>query len=171
MQKTIPNPRGTPRLKLSSPALSSAAAVLLAAAFAVTTVCPAPPTPQQPAAASQLRTNTTSPPPSNLKVLPKDLTGEQVHEIMHKWAARWGRNAAPATPPTPTTSAPTGRPRLNFADDSKPEKHTARLMSRWLKKSTRSTWARSTTPATPVTCGTCHRGHLEPGTVRRPARA
>src|SRR6202035_1974336 len=68
------------------------------------------------------------PAPTNLKVLPKNLTGEQVMDIMHKWEADLGTNCGHCHTPDPNNIGPNGKPRLKFADDSKKEKATARLM-------------------------------------------
>ncbi len=68
------------------------------------------------------------PAPTNLQVLPKDLTGQQMREIMEHWAGSLGVHCDTCHAADPKNIAPNGRPRLNFADDSKPEKNTARLM-------------------------------------------
>jgi hypothetical protein len=125
---------------------------------AVTTVAqaPQPPHPHPPA-----------PPPTNLKVLPKTLTGEQVHEIMHKWEADLGAECDTCHMVDPTKKSPNGRPVLNFPDDSKKEKETARMMLKMTIEINKTTSlvdsSRSTDPAAKtVSCGTCHRGHLDP---------
>ena len=35
-------------------------------------------------------------PPKNIKVFPKDMTTEQIHEIMHKWTGDLGVGSGPA---------------------------------------------------------------------------
>jgi hypothetical protein len=103
-----------------------------------------------------------APPPSNLQVLPKTLTGEQVHEIMHKWAAALGTECTTCHAEDATRKMPNGRPMLNFADDSKPEKTTARLMARMVHDINSNYIGKLDNPGEPVSCATCHRGHLEP---------
>ena len=108
----------------------------------------------------------TYPAPTNLKVLPKDLTGQQVHEIMEKWAGSLGVHCDTCHTADPNNIGPNGRPRMNFADDSKPEKNAARLMATMTHKINEETI--SMLPSKPgeepgkVMCGTCHRGHLKP---------
>jgi mono/diheme cytochrome c family protein len=102
------------------------------------------------------------PAPTNLKVLPKDLTGDQVHEIMEQWEAALGTHCATCHTADPNNIGPNGRPRLNYADDSKPEKSTARLMFKMTDVINRNYVGTIESSGAPVTCGTCHRGHLGP---------
>ncbi|MGA2339332.1 MAG: photosynthetic reaction center cytochrome c subunit family protein [Terracidiphilus sp.] len=87
------------------------------------------------------------PAPTNLQVLPKDLTGQQVHEIMEGFA--------------------NGKPRLNFADDSKDDKKIARIMLT-MTQQINADYISKASAMDPdamgmkVTCGTCHRGHEMP---------
>ena len=48
------------------------------------------------------------PPPTNLKVLPKNLTGREVREIMEKWAGSLGVHCDFCHVAIPTRSVPTG---------------------------------------------------------------
>ncbi len=102
------------------------------------------------------------PAPTNLKVLPKDLTGEQVHEIMEQWEAALGGHCGTCHTPDPKNIGPNGRPRLNFADDSKDEKATARKMYQMVEEINEKYISKIDSSGDPVTCGTCHRGHLGP---------
>ena len=110
----------------------------------------------------------TYPAPTNLKVLPKDMTGQQVHEIMEGWAGSLGVHCDTCHAADPKNLGPNGRPRLNFDDDSKPEKEMARIMytmtedmkTNYIKKV--ADMDKMESPAAPLTCGTCHRGHLDP---------
>jgi hypothetical protein len=103
-----------------------------------------------------------APPPTNLQVLPKTMTGEQVHELMHKWEAALGTECGTCHAADPNRKGPNGRPMLNFADDSKPEKTTARLMYRMVEEINSQYIAKLDNAGEPVGCGTCHRGHLDP---------
>ncbi len=103
-----------------------------------------------------------APAPTNLQVLPKNLTGEQVHHIMHQWAAELGTECSTCHVADPKNVGPNGRPRMNFADDSKPEKSTARLMYRMTEEINSKYISMVDNSGMPVTCGTCHRGHLSP---------
>lgn len=104
----------------------------------------------------------TFPEPKNLKVLPKNLTGEQVHEIMEQWEGALGGHCGTCHTPDPTNIGPNGRPRLNFADDSKDEKQTARKMYQMVQEINQNYISKIDSSGAPVTCGTCHRGHLGP---------
>jgi hypothetical protein len=146
-------------LKPSSPSLPVAAtALLIAAVFAAVTVAQAPQAPPPPAGGPPH----TYPAPTNLKVLPKNLTGQQVHEIMEKWEGSLGAHCNTCHAPDPTNIGPNGRPRLNFADDSKPQKSTARLMYKMTEDINGNYISMVENSGAPVTCGTCHRGHLGP---------
>lgn len=146
-------------MKPSSPTLSAAAAALLAAALAVTAFAQTPAPQPPPAGAPQ---HHEAPAPTNLQVLPKNLTGEQVHEIMHKWAAALGTECGTCHAADPTRTGPDGRPRLNFALDTKPDKATARLMATMVHEINSQYIAKLDNGGEPVSCGTCHRGHLDP---------
>jgi hypothetical protein len=100
--------------------------------------------------------------PKNLQVLPKNLTGDQVHEIMEGWAIGLGVHCHTCHAENPNDIGPNGRPRLNFADDSRPEKRTARIMYTMMEDINTNYIAKIESSGEPVTCGTCHRGHLAP---------
>jgi hypothetical protein len=102
------------------------------------------------------------PAPTNLQVLPKNLTGAQVHEIMEKWEGELGTSCKTCHAADPKNLGPNGKPRLNFADDSKDEKKTARKMFKMVDAINSNYIAKIDSSGEPVTCGTCHRGHLSP---------
>jgi cytochrome c553 len=102
------------------------------------------------------------PEPSNLKVLPRNTTGEQIHEIMHKWSAELGTGCKTCHVVDAKNVGPDGKPRLNYADDSKEEKRTARVMFKMVEDINANYVAKIDSSGAPVTCGTCHRGHLGP---------
>jgi Photosynthetic reaction centre cytochrome C subunit len=108
------------------------------------------------------------PPPTNLKVLPATLTGQQVHEIMEGWAGDLGVHCNNCHATDPKNLGPNGRPRLNFASDEKDEKQMARIMAQMTEDIKKNYVAKVAAmdkmdePAAPLTCGTCHRGHLDP---------
>jgi hypothetical protein len=119
----------------------------------------ATPNAQQPSGTPAKRTYPT---PTNLKVLPKELTGEQVHEIMEQWESEIGGRCGTCHAADPKNIGPNGRPRLNFVDDNKPEKETARKMYQMTDGINLNYIAKMDSSGAPVTCGTCHRGHLGP---------
>jgi hypothetical protein len=131
----------------------------VAAMFAVAALAQAPAEQQPPA---QEHHHHDEPAPTNLKVLPKTMTGEQVHDLMHKWEAQLGAECSTCHAADPTRKGPNGRPMLNFADDSKPEKNTARLMYKMVEEINSKYIDKVENSGVPVACGTCHRGHLDP---------
>jgi len=156
-------------LKTSSLSLPAAALALLAASlFAVPTVAQAPQAapPQAPGSSPQAGGPPPGPrnlpAPTNLKVLPKNLTGQQVHDIMEQWEGSLGAHCSTCHTADPKNLGPNGRPRLNFADDSKEEKITARLMFQMTEDINKNYVTKVPNSDMPVTCGTCHRGHLGP---------
>jgi hypothetical protein len=152
------NQRGIFRLKI---ALRCFAAVL-ATAFVIATSLSAQQPAGSPPAHEHEHAHGPSPAPTNLQVLPKTMTGDQVHELMHKWEASLGSECSTCHAADPKNLGPNGKPRLNFADDSKPEKTTARLMVRMVEEINTQYIGKIENSGEPVTCSTCHRGHLDP---------
>ncbi len=107
------------------------------------------------------------PPPTNLKVLPRNLTGREVREIMEKWAGSLGVHCDTCHVAEPGKIGPDGWPQLNFPDDSKPDKQIARIMYTMTQQINADTISKAMDldpdgMGSPVTCGTCHRGHKMP---------
>jgi Photosynthetic reaction centre cytochrome C subunit len=102
------------------------------------------------------------PPPTNLKVLPKDLTGAQVREIMHRWEDALGVDCATCHVRNEKDLNANGEPRLNYADDSKPEKQAARVMYTMVEDINANYVAKIENSGVPVNCWTCHRGRIAP---------
>jgi hypothetical protein len=100
--------------------------------------------------------------PKNLKVLPKDLTGAQVRQIMSGWADQLGGDCSTCHVRNANDIGPNGRPRYDFADDSKEEKKTARVMYTMVQSINANFISTVPNSGMPVVCGTCHRGHLSP---------
>jgi hypothetical protein len=153
---------------------STVGALLLAAA-----VCTSAQSPQDqpPAGAPQqagARPMRNFPAPTNLKVLPKDTTGRQVREIMETWAGSLGVHCDTCHMADPNNVGPNGRPRLNFPDDSKPDKQIARIMYTMTEQINKDYVSKAMAmdpdgEGKPVTCGTCHRGHEMPETYVIPS--
>jgi Photosynthetic reaction centre cytochrome C subunit len=146
-------------LKITSLSLPAAAASVLGLAlFAVTTVAQAPPPP------GGDHPHPPAPAPTN----PKTLTGDQVHEIMHGWAKALGTQCDTCHTADPVKKMPNGQPALNFADDSKKEKETARAMVKMTMDinqnyTSKVESSKNNAPeAKMVGCGTCHRGQVDP---------
>lgn len=157
----------------------AAASLLVVVVFAAAAVAqapqdqPAPPTPPAAAGSPQQGAPPAGhpmrnyPAPTNLKVLPKNLSGREVRDMMEKWAGSLGVHCDTCHAADPKNIGPNGRPRLNFADDSKPDKQIARLMytmtEQMNKEYIRKAMEMDTDDeGSPVTCGTCHRGHKMP---------
>jgi len=149
-------------LKRTSPFLSALVSAVAVAAFAAAAVSQEPQAQQQPAGNPPAHHHPPNPTPTNLKVLPKDMTGDEVHELMHKWEAALGTECSTCHAADPKNIGPNGKPRLNYADDSKPEKNTARLMYKMVEEINKNYVSMVENSGVPVSCGTCHRGHLEP---------
>jgi Photosynthetic reaction centre cytochrome C subunit len=147
---------------LSASVAVVAAAIVSASAFSPVNAAQQPATQAPAAQATAPHVHPPNPTPTNLQVLPKNLTGDQVHEIMHKWEADLGGSCSTCHAADPKNIGPNGRPRLNFADDSKPEKATARLMYKMTEEINTQYISKVDNSGDPVTCGTCHRGHLGP---------
>ena len=155
-------------MKPSSLLPSFAAAALLAAQVFAAAQSPAgqnstPQGPQQPGS----RPMRNYPVPTNLKVLPKDTTPAQLHDIMETWAGSLGVHCDTCHMADPKNVGPNGRPRLNFADDSKTAKQIARVMYTMTQKINSDYISKTMemdedNDGSPVTCGTCHRGHKMP---------
>ena len=107
------------------------------------------------------------PPPTNLQVLPKNLTGRQVRDIMETWAGSLGVKCEFCHTADPKNVGPNGRPRMNYADDSKPDKQIARIMVTMTQQMNKDYISKAMDldkdgMGKPITCGTCHRGHEMP---------
>jgi hypothetical protein len=150
-------------LKTSSMPLSAVAAALLAAVIVtVSTAAQAPQQPNQPLNDGVAHRVRQFPAPTNLQVLPKTLTGNQVRDIMEGWSRNLGVHCDTCHTADPGKKGPNGWPVLKFADDSKPEKKAARLMVKMTGDINENYVSMVDEGKGKVTCGTCHRGHLKP---------
>lgn len=101
--------------------------------------------------------------PVNLKVLANQhLTMRQVREIMEDWTDEIGGDCSTCHVRNTKLLISAGAPRYNYADDSKQEKKTARVMYSMTQSINERYLATVPNSGIPVTCGTCHRGHLSP---------
>jgi len=148
-----------PSLKSQSAAI---VALLAAEVFVVTTTAQAPQAAQGAASAPPPPPARAFPAPTNLKVLPRDLTGQQVHDTMERWESSLGIQCAGCHAEDTDNLGPDGRPLLKFADDSKPMKSVARIMYTMTDEINTRYIARIDGSGVPVTCGTCHRGKMGP---------
>ena len=150
-------------MRLSSLIPSTAAAALLAVAVLANAQAAPQPGPP-PGGGGQMRNNAA---PTNLKVLPKDWTGRQVRDTMETWAGSLGVGCNNCHAADTSNPGPNGRPRMNFADDSKTDKNIARIMYTMTQQINADYISKvmdmdKDGMGSPVTCGTCHRGHKMP---------
>jgi Photosynthetic reaction centre cytochrome C subunit len=144
---------------------SGAVALIGAAIFACASIAQAPQTPPPAGPGGPPR---SYPAPTNLQVLPKNLTGQQVRDIMEGYEAALGQHCSYCHAADPKNVGPNGRPRLNYASDEKDEKKMARIMIAMTEEINKNYVAKVAAidempeKAPPVTCGTCHQGHEDP---------
>ncbi|HEY9126700.1 MAG TPA: c-type cytochrome [Acidobacteriaceae bacterium] len=143
-------------MRFSRIALTAASTAVLAAIFVVLSHNPVS------AAQDAPPQHREFPKPTNLKVLPKDMTGQQVHDLMQTWAGQLGSKCTACHVVDKTKTSPDGKPVLDFASDRKEEKETARKMYEMVEKINVEYISKIDSSGDPVSCGTCHRGHLGP---------
>jgi Photosynthetic reaction centre cytochrome C subunit len=110
----------------------------------------------------------TLPKPVNLKLLPKDISSEELMKVMRGFSQQLGVKCTFCH----AADAAAGHP--NFASDTKPEKNTARTMMLMTQEINAKYLSQIHDPdATPdqktVSCGTCHQGHSMPEPFKAPA--
>jgi hypothetical protein len=106
--------------------------------------------------------------PTNLKVLPKTWTRQQVGAVMQTFTESLGVQCAYCHAEDPNAPPPAaGRgPALDYALDTKKEKDIARDMIKMVMSANDGTKALSDgTVAEKVSCFTCHRGEKKPATA------
>lgn len=143
-------------MRFSRFALTAVSTAVLASVFALLSHTPVSAAQDAAAAPHQF------PKPTNLKVLPKDMTGQQLHDLMQTWAGELGGRCTSCHVVDKTKTSPDGKPVLDFASDRKEEKETARKMYEMTEKINADYISKIDSSGEPVTCGTCHRGHLGP---------
>ena len=100
------------------------------------------------------------PKPTNLKVLPKDISGSDIDKLMHLYQRDLGVPCGYCHDENPQTKA------IDFASDENPIKDTARFMitmtsdinTKYLGQLGDRRYSE------PLTCGNCHRGQVQPPT-------
>lgn len=98
------------------------------------------------------------PKPTNLKVLPKNISGDDLMATMHGFTGGLGVHCTFCHEEDSKTHHP------NFASDAKPEKAAARTMMRMTQNINGKYLASLPDHGDmhKVTCGTCHRGNSTP---------
>jgi hypothetical protein len=106
-------------------------------------------------------------PKRNLKVLPKDISHDDLEKVMDGWKAALGVKCNFCHSPSKDSNSR----RLDFASDAKPEKEMARHMFRMTAKINKKYFSFDkddkgiTIPA--ISCVTCHRGSPHPDEVKK----
>jgi len=96
--------------------------------------------------------------PTNLKVLPADISGEALDKLMHGYEKQLGVPCGYCHEQNPETKE------INYASDENPAKQTARFMISMTSDINKKYLAQlgDRRYASPITCGNCHRGQVEP---------
>jgi len=151
-----------PRPSARSAALFSA--TLLPGALVCAFLAAQAPTAQAPATQAPATKNQASQPggphptPTNLKVLPKGTTGDQVDALMRQYNGDLGVECSFCHAQNPTTHED------DYPSDGNPEKEQARYMM-YMTADLNEKYLNDMPDrryADPITCGTCHRGKDHP---------
>jgi hypothetical protein len=96
--------------------------------------------------------------PSNLKVLPADISGDDIDKLMHGYEKQLGVPCGYCHEQSAETKE------INYASDENPVKQTARVMISMTSDINEKYLAQlgDRRYAPPITCGNCHRGQVEP---------
>jgi Photosynthetic reaction centre cytochrome C subunit len=98
------------------------------------------------------------PKPTNLKVLPKEISGDDVDKLMHQYEQYLGVPCGYCHEENPETK------QIDYASDENPVKETARFMISMTSDINDKYLSRfgDRRYAAPITCGNCHRGQVQP---------
>jgi len=101
---------------------------------------------------------TSHPKPINLKVLPKDISGDDIDKLMHGCEKQLGVPCGYCHEQNAETK------QINYASDDNPVKQTARFMIAMTSDINNEYLAQlgDRRYASPITCGNCHRGQVTP---------
>jgi len=97
----------------------------------------------------------------NLKVLPKDISDDDLHKVMHDFSVSLGVRCNHCHVKQETAAGE--KPKMDFASDAKPEKGIAREMMKMVDGINHTYMSKiAEGNLEPVTCVTCHNGHVKP---------
>jgi hypothetical protein len=115
---------------------------------------------------SAMRPADDKPPKRNLKVLPKDISHDDLDKTMDSWKTALGVHCNFCHAP----NADTSNHHLDFASDAKPEKTIARHMYKMAIRINKKFFSMNKDDkgeiVQTVTCVTCHRGSPHPDEVK-----
>jgi len=96
--------------------------------------------------------------PTNLKVLPKDMSGDDVDKLMHRYDQYLGVPCGYCHEENPQSK------QIDYVSDENPVKETARFMISMTSDLNNKYLAQlgDRRYAEPFTCGNCHLGHVQP---------
>jgi hypothetical protein len=101
---------------------------------------------------------------TNLKVLPKDISKEELGKVMDGFKTALGVKCNYCHAPSEAEKG-----KLDFASDAKPEKGTARMMMLMTAKINKKFFhvkdVKNPNAVLPVSCITCHNGNEHPKTL------
>ena len=97
----------------------------------------------------------------NLKVLPDDISRDDLTRTMRIWSRSLGVECDHCHV-QPPLAEPGGFSRIDFVSDAKPEKEISRVMLRMTQQLNTDTIARVARKNSVVDCNTCHRGKAVP---------
>jgi hypothetical protein len=95
---------------------------------------------------------------TNLKILPKNISDEDLHSIMRTFAKSLGVKCGHCHVGTPEQ----GKIKFNFASDDKPQKEIAREMMVMVDSINTNFIGKMGKDFEHVTCVTCHHGNITP---------
>lgn len=98
----------------------------------------------------------------NLKVLPKDISHDDLIKVMDTWKDALGVKCGFCHAPSQDSTSH----HLDFASDAKPEKNIARHMYKMAAKINKKYFSFNKDAAPAITCVTCHRGSPHPDEVK-----
>jgi hypothetical protein len=98
--------------------------------------------------------------PANLKVLPKDISAEDLDKLMHRYQNELGAPCGYCHEQNAETK------NIDFASDENPIKETARFMISMTSDINNKYLAQlgDRRYSEPISCGNCHRGQVDPPT-------
>lgn len=99
--------------------------------------------------------------PQNLKILPKDISGEELHKVMREYSMSLGVHCNFCHESQKVEGQE--RPKYDFASDKKEEKEIARDMMKMTEALNKKYMSKiQDGKLRPVTCVTCHNGSIHP---------
>jgi Photosynthetic reaction centre cytochrome C subunit len=145
-----------------------AAALILSCSFfgvAIGAISQSPGSPKK-ASGTVPATAVSHPRPTNLKVLPKDMSGDDVDKLMHRYQQYLGVPCGYCHEEDPQTKE------IDYASDENPIKESARFMISMTSDINNKYLAQlgDRRYAEPLTCGNCHRGQVQPLTFELKAQ-